>query len=175
MHHVAADRDHQTFQPALVAADGQRVEQRLGRMFVRAVAGIDHRAVDLARQQFDRAGSVVPHHQNVRMHGVQRHRGIDQGFALAHRGGGDRHVHDVGAEPFAGDFERGLGAGRGLEEQVDLGAAAQRGALLVDLAVELDIFFGEVEQAGDIVSGKALDSQQVPVTEDEGRFRCRGH
>jgi len=99
---------------------------------------------------------------------------VDQGFPLAHRRRRYRHVHDVGAEPFAGDFERGLGPGRGLEEQVDLGAAAQRGPLLVDLAVELDIFLGKVEQAGDIGSGKPLDSQQVPVTEDEGRFRCRG-
>jgi hypothetical protein len=72
-------------------------------------------------------------------------------------------------------FERGLGAGRGFEEQIDLGAAAQRGALLIDLAVELDIFLGEVEQAGNIGDGKALDAQQMPVTEDEGRFRCRGH
>src|SRR5271156_539723 len=42
MHHVTADRDHQALEPALVAADGERIEQRLGRMFVRAVAGIDH-------------------------------------------------------------------------------------------------------------------------------------
>ena len=42
--------------PALVAADGQRVEQRLGRVLVRAVAGIDHRTVDLARQEFHGAG-----------------------------------------------------------------------------------------------------------------------
>ena len=52
---VAADRDDQPLDAALVAADGERVEQRLGRMLVRAVAGIDHRAIDLLRQQFDRA------------------------------------------------------------------------------------------------------------------------
>ena len=51
----------------------------------------------------------------------------------------------------------------------------KRRALLVDLAVELDIVLGEVEQAGNIGSGKSFDSQQMPVTEDEGRFRCRGH
>ena len=77
----------------------------------------------------------------------------------------------VGAEPLAGYLERGLRAGRGFEEQIDLGAAAQRGALLVDLAVELDILLGEVEQARDVVSGKALDAQQMPVTEDESRFQ----
>ena len=37
MHHVAADRDHQALEPALVAADGEGNEQRLGRMLVGAV------------------------------------------------------------------------------------------------------------------------------------------
>ncbi len=83
---VAADRDRQAFDAALVAADGQSVEQRLCRMLVRAVAGIDHRAVDLAREQFDRAGRVMPHHDDVGVHGVQRDGGIDQRLALAHRG-----------------------------------------------------------------------------------------
>src|ERR1035437_9620227 len=87
MHHVAADRDDQAFEPALVAAGGEGIEQRLRGMFVGAVAGVDHGAIDLARQQFDPARGMVPDHQNVRVHGVQRHRGIDQGFSLAHRGG----------------------------------------------------------------------------------------
>ena len=85
MHDVAADRNHQPLDPAPVAADGQRIEQRLGRMFVGAVAGVDHGTVNLARQQLDRARGMVPDHQNVRVHGIQRHRGIDQGFPLAHR------------------------------------------------------------------------------------------
>jgi hypothetical protein len=40
---VAADRDRSGAEPALAAADGQRVEQRLGRVLMRAVAGVDHR------------------------------------------------------------------------------------------------------------------------------------
>jgi hypothetical protein len=50
MQHVAADRDDQALDPSLVAADGQRVEQRLRRMLVRAVAGIDELAVFFVRQ-----------------------------------------------------------------------------------------------------------------------------
>ena len=160
---------------ALVAADRERVEQRLGRVLMGAVAGIDHGAVDLARQQFHRAGSMVAHHQDVGMHGVEGDRGIDQRLALAHRGGGDRHVHHVGAEPLAGQFERGLGAGRGLEEQVDLGAAAQRCALLLDLAVEIDEFLREIKQSGDFVVRKAFDPQQMALVEDERCFRCDVH
>ena len=58
---VAADGDGQAGEPALVLADGQRIEQRLRRVLVRAVAGIDHRAADLLAQQFDRAGGRVAH------------------------------------------------------------------------------------------------------------------
>ena len=83
MQDVAADRDGQAFDAALAAADGERVEQRLGRMLVLAVAGVDHRAVDLLRQQLDRAGGVMAHHDQVGVHGVERHRGVDQRLALA--------------------------------------------------------------------------------------------
>ena len=113
---------------ALVTADRQRIEQGLGRMLVRAVAGIDDRAGDLLREQCDGAGGMVAHDQQVGLHGVQRHRRIDQRFALLHRGVADRHVHDVGAEPLAGEFEGGLRPRRGLEEQVDLRASLQHRA-----------------------------------------------
>ncbi len=66
---------------------------------------------------------LMAHDQHVRPHGVQRHRRVDQRLALLHRGGRDRHVHDVGAEPLAGELERGLRARRCFEEQVDLRAA----------------------------------------------------
>jgi len=101
------------------------------------------------------------------VHGVERHRGVDQRLALLHRRVADRHVHHVGAEAFAGEFERGLGAGRGFEEQVDQRAPAQRGGLFLDLAVELDELFGEVEQAVDLVGRQAFDPQQVTAAEDE--------
>ncbi|MGY3467948.1 hypothetical protein ACVW0I_004819 [Bradyrhizobium sp. LM6.11] len=114
----------------------------------------------------------MPDHQDIRVHGVQRHRGVDQRLALFHGRRGHRHIHDIGAQPFAGEFERGLGPGGSLEEEVHLRPSTQDGALLVNLAVDLDIFFGQVEEAGDVGRGKALDAQQMPVAEDEGRFRC---
>ena len=117
----------------------------------------------------------MAHHQDVGMHGVERDRGVDQRLALAHGGRARRHVHHVGAEPLAGQFERGLGAGGDLEEQVDLGAAAQRGALLFDLAIEFDEFLGEVEQAGNLRVRKPFDPQQMPFVEDERGFRRNVH
>ena len=169
MQDVAADGDDQALDAAFVAADGERVEQRLSGVLVAAVAGIDHRAVDLLRQQLDRAGRVMAHHQQVGPHGVQRHRGIDQGLALLHRGGADLHVHDVGAKPLAGKLERALGSGRGLEEQIDQGAAAQIVAFLVDLPAELGGLFGQVEQRRDLGARKAFNSKKMAVRKGRGR------
>ncbi len=168
MQNVAADGHDQPLDAALVAADGKRIEQRLGRMLVRAVAGIDHRTVDLLGQEFDRAGGVMAHHDDVRVHGVERDRGVDQRLALAHGGGADRHVHDVGAEPFARELEGGLGAGRDLEEQVDECSPAQRNLLLVDLAVEVDEVLSEIEQPQNLLARKPFDPQQIALVEDEG-------
>ncbi len=42
-----------------------------------------------------------------------------------------------------------------------LGAAAQAGALFFDLTIERDEFFAEIEQARNVVAGKAFDPQQM--------------
>ena len=168
MQDVAADRDRQPLDAAAVAADGQRVEQRLGRMLVRAVAGVDDGAIDLARQQMRGAGLMVAHDDDVGPHGVERDRGVDQRLALLHAGGGDRHVHHVGAEPLAREFERGLRAGRGLEEQIDERAPAQGGAFLLHLPRDVDGGVGEIEQVLDLGPRQALDAEQVAAGEDFG-------
>ena len=64
--------------------------------------------------------------------------------------------------------ERGLRPGRGTRrEHGDQRPPAQRGALFLDLAVELDVFVGEVEQADDLLVGKAVDPQQMTAAEGE--------
>jgi hypothetical protein len=87
MQHVAADGDDQVLEPALVAADGQRIEQGLGRVLMRAVAGVDDRRVDLLAQQGGGAGLGVADHQQVAMHGVERGGGVEQRLALVHAAG----------------------------------------------------------------------------------------
>ena len=75
------------FDLAEPAADGESVEQRLGGVLVLAVAGIDHGAIDLARQQRRRPGCAVAHNKQIGAHGVQGGGGVDQGFALGHARG----------------------------------------------------------------------------------------
>ncbi len=171
MQHVAADGHRQAVDVAEGAAHGEGVEQGLGRVLVLPVAGVDDAAADLLRQQRGRAGRAVADHQDVRLHGVQRHRGIDQGLALGDRRGARAHVDDVGAQPLAGQFERALGAGRGLEEQGDQGAALEQVDLLVHLAIEGDEAVGQVEQGGDLDRVEIGGAQEMAVREGEGRAR----
>ena len=65
--------------------------------------------VDLLREQGRGARRGVPHHQDVRLHGVQRHGGVDQGLALGDRRGARAHVDHVGAQPLAGQLEASSG------------------------------------------------------------------
>ena len=165
MQDVAADCDGEPLDAPEIAPDRQRVEQRLGRMLVRAVARVDDGAVDLAREQMDGAGLVMAHDDDVRAHRIQRHRRIDQRLALLDAGIADRHVHHVGAEALAREFERGLRAGGRLEEQVDLRAPAQCGALLLDLTRNAHGLVGEIEQQLDLEPVQALDAQEMAASE----------
>ena len=94
---VATDRHGQALDAALGAADRQRIQKRLRRVFVPPVARVQDRAVHLLRQQVHRARGGVAHDQKIGVHRVQRQRRVDQRLALLHRGMGDRHVHHVRA------------------------------------------------------------------------------
>ena len=174
MKDIAADRDGETFDPALVAPDRERIEQRLGWMLMRAIARVDDRAIDLFRQKMHRAGLGMAHHDNVGPHRVQRHRRIDQRLALLDARGCDRHVHDVGAKTLAGQFEGRLGPSRSLEKEVDQSPSAQGRALFLDLARHFDRRLGEIEKKADVLRGKPLDPEQMPVGKS-GLFRRVDH
>ena len=101
---------------ALAAADRQAVEQGLRRVLVAAVAGVDDGAADLTRQQRHGPALVVAHDEHVGVHGVERHRRVDQCLALLDRRESDRHVDDVSTQTFACELERCAGSRRGLEK-----------------------------------------------------------
>lgn len=103
---------------------------------------------------------------------MQGERRVDQRLALFDRGGGDRHVDDVGAEPLGGQFEAGARAGGFLEEEVHHRAAAQRAEFFFTGGY-VDIALGEIEQSADLHGRHALDAEDMAVRKSRG---CgRGH
>ncbi len=75
---------------------------------------------------------------------------IDQRFALGDGGGGDVHVHDVGAEAFTRKFEGRLRAGGRFEEQVDERAVGEHGALGSPALRAVGGLVGDVEKEIDL-------------------------
>ena len=98
---------------------------------------------------------LVAHHEDVGPHGVERRGGVDQRLALGDRGGRDGHVEHVGAQPLGRQLEGALGAGRGLEEQIDQRAPAQDVALLARDTVGVGELIGEIEKEIDLFVRRA--------------------
>ena len=88
-------------------------------VLVRAVPGIDYRAINLLRQELYGASRVMAYDDNVGAHGVECHGRVKQRLALLDRRRGDVHIQDVGTQAFGGKFEGGLRSCRGLKEQID--------------------------------------------------------
>ena len=116
---VADDRDVQPFEPAELLPQRVEVEQRLRRVLVLPVAGVDDVRVGDPRDELRRPDLRVPDHDHVGVVGAERERRVLERLALVHRGADRLDVERVRREPLRGELERGRGAGRGLVEEVD--------------------------------------------------------
>ena len=86
---IAADHHGQAFEIALFLAQSVKIAQRLGRMLMAAVAGIDHRHIGMLGHRLHRTVPIVAHDQDI---GVARHDFGRVGDGLAFGGRGCLHV-----------------------------------------------------------------------------------
>src|SRR5579862_600115 len=114
---VAQDRDVPAVEAALAIADGERVEKRLGGMFVRAIARVQHGNFEALGDEFRRAGRAVADHDAVGTHGFDGAHGVDQRLALFQAGGFRLEGHRIGAEARRGCGEADARARGRLEER----------------------------------------------------------
>ena len=162
VHDVADDPDVQAVELAEALAQRVDVQQRLGRVLVLAVAGVDDARRGPARDQLGGADVRGADHDQVRLVGGERlHRVLERLALLDGRAAGGE-VDDVGGERLGGQLEARAGARGGLVEEVQDAPAAQRGDLL-DLALgDLGEGLRAVEDALDAGPVEVLDGQQVP-------------
>jgi len=120
MHHVAADRDHEpSSRPLLRRMVSASKSAWVGCSWAPSPALITEPSTCAPKVPPRRTRGAAP--PGYRVHRVQRHRGVDQSVSPLRIEDWDTDMfHDVGAEAFSRQFERGLGPGRGLEEQIDL-------------------------------------------------------
>ena len=159
--HVADDPDALAVERAEPAAQRVDVEQRLRRVLVLAVAGVDDGGVGPARDELRGAGVRRADHDRGRVVGRQRLDGVLQRLALRDRRARRADRDDVGGEPLGGQLERAARARRGLVEEVHDRAPAQRGHLLDLASGDLRERRGAVEDPLDPLAVEVVDRQQV--------------
>ena len=130
-----------------MAAHGERIQQRLCRMLVRPVAGVDHASLDPAGggQPVRSAGAAVPDHDAVGAHRLEGQRGVLETLALGHAGALRREVDDVGGEPLRCGLERDPSTGGVLEKQVHHRPSPQSRKLLDGAVGQLAHLLGSVK------------------------------
>ena len=141
--------------------DRVQVEQRLRRVLVLAVAGVDHVRARDPGDEIRRADLRVADDDHVRVVGGERQRRVLQRLALVHRRPGRLDRHHVGGEALRRELEARRGACRRLEEEVDDRAPAQ-GRQLLHLTVEdCSKLRAVAEQPLDVFPGQVGDRDQV--------------
>ena len=128
--HVADDRDVQPFETPELLLQRVEVEQRLRRMLVLAVTGVDDVRVGDVRDELRRADLRMPDDDHVRVVGAERERRVLQRFALVHGRAGGLDVERVGRQPLRSELEARRGTRRRLVEEVHDQPPLQRRQLL---------------------------------------------
>ena len=103
---VADDRDARAVERAELFDQRVDVEQRLRRMRVRAVAGVDDVAVERNGDPLGKARFPVPHDETRKAHRAERDGGVLERFAFVARLRFSGEVDDVGAQAQFGEVER---------------------------------------------------------------------
>ena len=158
---VAQDGDVQPGDAALLFADGEDVQQRLGGMLVRAVAGVDDAGVEEARQEMRRAGGAVADDDDV---GVERSRlravSLSVSPFLSEEASAVKLMMSA-RQALRGEFETDARARGRLDEEVDDGLAAQGGDLLDGALADGFEGAGGVEHRDDFLRREGFDVEQM--------------
>ena len=158
---VADDPDPGAVERAEAAAQRVDVEQRLARVLVLAVAGVDDRGRGPAGDHLGGARVGVADDDRGGVVGGERRDRVLQRLALLDRGAGGLDRDEVGGEALGGEVEGARGAGARLVEERDDGAAAQGRHLLDVAAADLGEALGAIEDRLDFLARELLDREQV--------------
>jgi hypothetical protein len=105
MSYIAADGDGQTLKFFLVEAERQGVGQRLGRMFMLAIASVDYGSFDMRSNKLWHAIFSMANNKRINPHRVEREGRIEEGFTLFDRAVSDIDINDVCTKPTGGNLK----------------------------------------------------------------------
>ncbi len=168
---VADDEDLEALEVAAeVLAHAEQVEQALRGVLVLAVAGVDDARLRVGGERLAGAGRRVPHDDDVGRVGAQGDRRVLERLALLDGRAAGLEGQGVGREPLGGKVEARRGARRGLPEEVDDGAPAERRDLL-DVALQhRQEALGRIEDELHVGPREVLHADQVSLGHGHASF-----
>src|ERR1700691_2578115 len=86
MQDVAKNRDPQSVERIFAIANRKSIEQRLGRVLMRAVSGVHNRNPQTWGYEFRSSRRAVANYDTVRTHGFQRPDGVEERFPFLQTG-----------------------------------------------------------------------------------------
>ena len=158
---VSEDGDVEPGDTALVLADGEGVEQALGRMLVGAVPGVDDVGAGETGEVVGRATGAVAEDDDVRVERLEVADGVAQGLALLEGAGLGREVDDIRAEPDRRELEADARAGARLDEEIHDRLATERRHPLDGASVDGLERSRRVEDDGELLGGQRLQVEQM--------------
>src|SRR5579859_595156 len=158
---VAEDGDIEVFDGAFAVTNGERVEEALRGMLVHAVAGVDDGNLEMAGDEIRGAGRRVAHDQAVRLHGVQRMNGIQEGLAFFQARGFRLQIQCIGAEARSCGAEADARARGIFKESQGDGFTAQGGEFLKRIPLNSLKILALVEKKTKLVRVERFERQHV--------------
>ena len=175
MQDVADDRDVQTIDLPDLCAHRVEVEQRLGRVLVLPVAGVDDVCVGHSCDELWRADLRMADDDHVRVVGAERDRRVLERLALVHRGTGRLDRHRVRRETFGRELERRRRPRGRFVEHIDHEPAFECRQLL-HLALEGALECARCrEQPLEVVARDVRNRNEVPRRRRRGRPQVLPH
>jgi hypothetical protein len=165
---VTDDGGLQTFERLFVFQNREGIEQRLRRMLMHAVAGVDDGDVEMLCHEVRRARGRMANDDTIRAHRPQSVPGIEK--RLAFFDARSRGLHERGdrAQRFGGEFERRASAGRRLVKQKYDALAAEQRTHLQRIHAP-----GQFQQAEDVLRVEVFDPQQRTACGFIHRKKCK--
>src|SRR5438445_4748070 len=158
---IAQNRHVQIFDGAQPVPERQPGHQALRRMFVRAIARVHHRNIQMPGYIIRRSRRRMPHDQAVSHHRIHVQLGIQQRLALIHAGSLGLQVHGVGAQPRRGRSKADARARRVLKKCQCHSLSAQCREFFQRVPLDFLKRFTLVKKKTEFVRSKRLESEEI--------------
>ncbi len=173
MRHIPDNGHAQSLERHPPLSNRIEIEQRLSRMLMPAVAGIDHRGLHPASQGLCRSRRRMTQHDDIRLHGLNVARRIEQGFAFDDAARRRGKIDDIRAQSLGRQLERRARSRARLEEEIHNCTPAQRRHFLDLAAAHFLERIGRLKNKLDILHRQGCQTEQIFMFETHGILRLR--